>query len=130
MWRYLVIYFKDAGDSTELTPWLRSYVQSTPELTWFRTPEGALAALTRLVDEQERVEVTWGTGCAVIVLHEDMHVGECLTLAGVYSSGNSYKNLRELMRIMRRVAQALNVPVISYAKRLDTGVYQTKYVRG
>lgn len=124
-----MIYFKDEGDSTELLVWLQDYVLRIPELTWYRKPDDAAHALVCSIEEQERVEVTWDTGCAVIVLHEDMHVGECLTLAGVYSSGNSYKNLRELMRTMKRVAQALNVPVISYAKRLDTGVYQTKYVR-
>lgn len=113
------------------------FLAEAPELTWFRTPDVALANIQQSVREFDRYEIAvWSernslpVGVAIVVEEFDDHVGQCLSVQWRFVRP-AFRGCagRELHRAVLRLAAQLDYPVVAYTRRIGLGKYELKYLR-
>ena len=101
--------------------------------------QGWYAFVERFLESvpEERVEFRlYKTGteevvaCAIVVLEEDMHVGQCLTVQWNYCLPQ-YRGswFRTVYKHLRQIAVELEVPWVAYSHRSGDAEYKIKYRR-
>ena len=108
-------------------------VHATPEFTWYRSRLNAEYEIAQSIVPYPRWEIVVedaGTVLAAMVLqHEyDPHVGECCTVQWAFILPEHRGLLgARMQRAAVRVARANGYNVLSYAKRVQEGVYEIRY---
>lgn len=132
----LLLYVLDAGSTTYMRPFAEAVTQEFPEYRWTTSREVSIERFVNAIEANERVELVYKddkhhAAGAVLVAEEDVHVGPCLTVQGLYvMPGYRTAGLAaELLSQAEHVAKQTGLQVLSYTRRIGDVRYENIYRR-
>lgn len=132
----LSLYVLDAGQDTYMRPFAEAVTQEFPEYRWVTDRAASIERFVNAIEANERVELVYKdagqpVAGAVLVAEEDVHVGPCLTVQGLYvmPAYRAAGLAAELLQQAEQLARSLGLSVLSYTRRIGDVRYENVYRR-